>query len=152
MSIYPPTVSAKEVWEYPQRTLNYMYGISPTDDILLSDTTLRYTNSTSPVKMKEMLLFYGGVIRTYFEMYAASGYRAYGRVYINDKPYGTLRSTTSTTPVAFTEDLYFPPNSFYQIYGYSSSSSAYAYYPVQSVRGVITLISPQPPIVGFVTL
>jgi hypothetical protein len=118
--------------------------IVPSDDILFDNPTERYTYGTSTTKVKETRVCFMGKIRTYFEMRTNdASYAAKGQVYRNSVAVGTLRSTTSTTYVSFTEDLdgWFGGD-FYQIYGSSSGATFYCYVRNQQIRGVLTFQRP----------
>jgi hypothetical protein len=113
--------------------------IAPSDNILFNNPTERYVQGTTVTKLKETRVCNMGKIRTYFEMRSAgTGNTAYGQVYKNGVAVGTLRSTTSTTYVSFTEDIdgWFGGD-LYQIYGYALLSAGYCYVQNQQIRGVL---------------
>jgi len=127
VSLPPRSITPYEVWAYSDRRLSVIIA---SNNLRVSNDTLRYTNSTSYTKLKESMVFLGGIWRVYFEMYVSGG-TGYAQIYRNDTPYGTARSTTSTTAVAFTEDLVFAFGDKVQIYAYATSGY-YTY--VQNLR------------------
>ena len=59
------------------------------------------------VKAKSVQVFATGILRVKFELRSPQNYTVYGRIYKNAVAYGTQRSTTSSTFVAYTQDLSF---------------------------------------------
>ena len=82
--------------------------IVATDELRNSNNTQKTTTSTSYVKLKEVKL--GAVpsgltsIRISFDLNGNGG-TVYAQIYRNGTAIGTERSTTSVTPVTFTEDF-----------------------------------------------
>jgi hypothetical protein len=112
--------------------------ITPTDNVLVSNATEVYISGNAYTLFKQIDIQFGGTIRTYFELHAQAGFTAYGRVYRNGIAVGTERTTTSTTYVAFTEDIAnWLIGDFYQIYAHSSGAT-YTYVRNQQVRGVLS--------------
>jgi hypothetical protein len=91
----------------PQGTLaSQRYQASASNNIIASmDTERTYVNTSSYALLKQVKLNAFGVIRTYFELAVYGNDVAYGKVYRNGVPVGTERSTSSTSYVAFTEDI-----------------------------------------------
>jgi len=101
-------------------------GVKPSSNIQHRNDTERLSNSTSPTKIKEIVNLVAGVWRVEFKLRTTnSAGTAYGQIYRNGSPYGTLRSTTSTTYVTFQEDLPFQVGDFIQLYVYISNSAYY---------------------------
>jgi hypothetical protein len=128
MSLYHPI----QLIQYPK--------ITEDDNILLNNSTEKYTASTSAAKLKETRVYVRGTIRTYFEMRASSAsYTVYCAVYRNGNIVGANRNTTSTTYVYFTEDV---PNwlegDYYQLYGYTTNASYPCYVRNQQIRGKLS--------------
>jgi len=98
--------------------------------IIKSTTTLFATNYTSIVNLASgwgpwasYQIMASGTVNVVFNLYGAGGATAYARIYVNNIAVGTLRSTTSTTPVAFSETISVTAGDLIQLYGYSSSAS-----------------------------
>jgi len=62
------------------------------------------TTSASYIKVKEIRAYRIGSIRITFSLNVITG-TAYGKIYKNGVAIGTERTTTSSTPVSFTEDF-----------------------------------------------
>jgi len=73
--------------------------------VVADSNTSTSTTSTSYVKVKEIRAYRIGSIRTTFLLSEAGGGTAFGRIYKNGVAIGTERTTTSSTPVSFTEDF-----------------------------------------------
>jgi hypothetical protein len=141
---YPPQgggVSAADIWGYATRGLTdpyQPYGLTPT--IPHNNSTAKSTTATSATKLKEtQITFQAMAMNTSFDLRSSnSAGTAYGQIYINGTATGTLRSTTSTTYVTYTETITrsWTFNDLYQIYGYISSSSYYSYVQNQQITGV----------------
>jgi len=67
--------------------------------------TNRSSTATSATKIKEIKVFLSGTFEVAFTLWSTGGATVYGQVYRNGVAIGTLRSTTSTTSVEFTEDI-----------------------------------------------
>jgi hypothetical protein len=111
--------------------------ITPTDDVAISNAAEVSIGAISYTLFKQMDILFSGTIRTYFELRNTAAF-SYGRVYRNDTPVGTEHSTTSTSYVAFTEDIGgWIISDAYQIYACTNNAS----YPVsvrnQQVRGLL---------------
>jgi hypothetical protein len=122
--------------------------IVPSDNILLNNTTEQSTTSTSLTQLKSTRVYYRGKIRTYFELCSElSEYQVQGQVYRNGDAVGTLRTTTSSTYVSFTEDIdnWFEGD-YYQIYGAGNYYIEYGYIACyvrnQQIRGLLTTQKP----------
>lgn len=129
MGGYPPQGSGgatpDSIWTYPKRTMTAVY---PSGTLQISADTERSTNSTSYIKVKEIALSVSGYIRTYFELRSSTNtILVFGRVYRNGTALGTERAASSTTYVAFTEDLLFNVGDMAQLYLRSSYDTHYAY-------------------------
>jgi hypothetical protein len=99
--------------------------IAGTTFTLASAPTERTTLSTSYVKLKEVLMNFGGTATVTFSMYGGGG-NNYGKIYRNDAPVGTERTSVSTDPIAYSEPITFAAGDKIQIYaktGYSTSIS-----------------------------
>jgi hypothetical protein len=132
--------TAADVWAYSSRTLTgraaIFATITPSDTIQVNNDTERSTTSESWVKLKELnMKGLSGTVRTYFELRSGTGYAAFARIYKNGSAFGTSRSTSSTTYVAYTEDLSFAQDDLYQIYAYTANSASAAYVRYQEIRG-----------------
>jgi len=94
--------------------------IVPSGTVLASANNENYTGSTSYKKAKEIRIDgIGGWYRVYVEFKSAtSAVTAYARVYRDGSPHpsSSEHSTTSTSYISYTEDLYFPPASYCQLY------------------------------------
>jgi len=104
---------------------DYYYGYILSNDVLQANDASKCFSATSYTKAKEIqitnLAPSPTTLRTYFEIYTTNtALYAYGRIYRNGSAYGTERYTSSTTPVAFTEDLQFSVGDYVQLYAYNS--------------------------------
>ena len=94
----------------------------------LVSPTKRSTNSTAWIKVKEIRIRKSGTYRISFYLYIGdAAYTAYGQIFKNGVAYGTLRSTNSTGPVYFIEDLNFSYGDLFQLYIRTSYGVYYAY-------------------------
>jgi len=124
----PPTaIDPADIWTYSDRRLS---GIVPSDNTKLSSDSVVSKVTTSLEKAKEIFIFIEGRWRVYFELKTTSGGTAQGQVYKNDVAWGTAHQTTSTSYVAFTEDLPFSKADLVQLYirNISSDQTVYARY------------------------
>jgi len=118
--------------------------ITPADNLLVSNPTARSTNNTSWTKLKEIRIYIRGTIRTYFGLYSSgTGITVRGAVFKNGTQVGTSRSTTSLSPVYFTEDIAgWVEGDYYQIYGYTTDLSYACIVQDQQIRGILTTQRP----------
>ncbi|MFQ5736744.1 MAG: hypothetical protein ACE5GY_07760 [Thermodesulfobacteriota bacterium] len=109
----------------PVAGLLYVAG----DVLLLSAYTLRSTTLFTPEKKKEFAIIKGGALRIKFDLYHSSGgSMAYGRIYRNGAPVGTLQSTNSVSAVTFSEDISgWNVDDLVQLYIYTSTSGGTTY-------------------------
>jgi len=95
----------------------------PSETLRLASDEESGTSSTEYSKLKEVYCRVAGLWRVRFDLRSSSSaYTAYACIYRNGVVYGTSKSTTSTTYVTFTEDMYFGANEYIQVYGYISSA------------------------------
>lgn len=101
------------------------------DNIFQSNDAGKSVNSTTMTKKKEIKVNRAmkGTIRIYFELKTnnATYGVAQGQIYKNGSPIGTLRQTSSTTYIPFTEDLAVDllPDDLLQIYIRDAFNSIY---------------------------
>lgn len=82
---------------------NYSVG-----EKIIASSNAGNSNSLTPLKVGEIALIENGDIRVDFdlEVNTSSGSpTAYGQIYKNDVAEGTLRSTMSSSPVTYSEDI-----------------------------------------------
>jgi hypothetical protein len=127
-----------------------LYRVS--DDALIKNDAENYTSNTTYTKLKEIYLSkvvdgqISNWLRVYFELRStSSSYLARGRVYCNGAAVGTERSTTSTTYVAFTEDisLTVADGDLIQLYGRIATSAYYCYVQNFRINGTYVLVTKQ---------
>ena len=120
------------------------YLISPSDKIVIASDAEVSTGNTSATECKRIKINMFGTIRTYFELRSYSSYSAWGFVGRNSRAIGTQRSTTSTSYVAFTEDIDgWMEGDNYQLYLWVITSGNYAYARNFRANGTLqVLISP----------
>jgi hypothetical protein len=104
----------------------------PSNNLKASSDTQQSTTSASYVKIKEITVADyapkigykdAGKLRIKFDLATNnSTVTAYGRIYKNGNAFGTERTTTSTSPVTFTEDLEFKSGDLIQLYAHSNGS------------------------------
>lgn len=90
------------------------------DVMIYSDTAESVSPLSSTLtKLKEALTGNGGTLRIKFDMAAGgSGHSAGGRIYRNGEAVGTLRGTSSTSFVTYSEDISgWSAGDLIQIYG-----------------------------------
>lgn len=106
-----------EKWEVAQQLVTWEW-------LLYESSSVVWTFWTTPIKVKEAQINFTWTYRIYFELYSlSSSYTAYAQIYKNGVAVWTLRSTTSTTAVWFTEDLSFTKWDDVQIFWYSNVSA-----------------------------
>ncbi|TZE82010.1 hypothetical protein FWJ32_07195 [Calorimonas adulescens] len=95
------------------------------DIVLIQDAWTPEINSTTPTKTYEKRIDRSGSLRIKFgAKVGATSITGYAQIYRNGSPVGTLRSTTSTTYVTFTEDISgWNPGDLVQLYCYVSNNS-----------------------------
>jgi len=123
----PPTtpITAADVWTYSDRRL---VNIRPSDTLRISNDAEKSIKSTAWTRMKEIASGVAGAWRVRFELKTPnSAYEADGRVYKNNEGVGLTRSTTSTSYVAFTEDLPFAQGDAVQLFAHGAASDVAAY-------------------------
>jgi len=108
---------------------SWCYSCGLGDTLLIANNALKYTYSTTYVKLKEiridLLRVSPATLKIYYEFYSTGGNTVYAQIYRNGSAYGTERSTTSTSPIAVTENLQFSQGDYVQIYGKSSTTNDY---------------------------
>lgn len=97
--------------------------LEPGDNVVVSATTPRSHDSTSPLKLKEIRISKKGTYRVKFDLFPNGvGFTAYARIYVNDVGRGILRSNNvNSSPITFTEDITINDNDLIQIYAWSSN-------------------------------
>lgn len=100
------------------------------DDIIISNDAestapTYYTSMTKHKEIRLSDLIIGTVtLRIKFSLHTENvNATAYGRIYKNGSPFGTVRANTSITAIEYSEDLTFVAGDLIQIYAYSSSSN-----------------------------
>lgn len=73
--------------------------------IYVHPSSIDLSNNTAYTKMLEFQFKTSGTVRVRFNLRASTGRRAYARMRINDIEVGIERTTTSTTPVLYIEDI-----------------------------------------------
>ena len=87
------------------------------------------TQNTSDVKMKEIRIGLGGIVRVSFDMTTTPDGYGYGRIYKNGAAYGTQRTAAYIhNYVTWVEDLVFEAGDYVQLYGRSLGGSYPMYY------------------------
>lgn len=75
------------------------------------------TRLASYVKVKEVHVVNAGVVTVSFGLMTISDYStASGRIYVNGAAVGTIRSTTSTSFITYTENITIPAQAYVQLY------------------------------------
>lgn len=97
--------------------------ILPGNSQIYLNATENYYRYAAATKVREVRTAQKATYRVKFDMWAQSGGDIRGQIYKNGVAYGTLRSTTSTTAVTFTEDLVFQANDLIELYVYSIDST-----------------------------
>jgi hypothetical protein len=129
------------------------------DTVITEDTTIKSSAATSPTKIKEITMTIENdivqpvTLRTVFGLRSDNAaYTVYGRIYKNDMPAGTLRSTTSTSYQTYTEDIGNVSNGDkIQLYVYTSNASWYVYTNYLAVKGEKSWVPKQETVSGAVT-
>jgi hypothetical protein len=118
--------------------------ITPADNILLNNSTVRSTSNTTWTKIKETRVYLRGTIRTYFGLYSGGGgTEVSAAVYRNGTQVGTTRTTTSTSTVYYTEDIAgWVEGDYYQIYGKTTDPSYGCVVLDQQIRGILSTQRP----------
>lgn len=101
---------------------NFTVTIASVNVIAASQDSFTTTSSTY-VLAKKIQMPSGGVIQALFDLWCASG-TAYGRVYKNGVAVGTERTTTSSTPVSWTENISFSANDTIELWIKNSSTNS----------------------------
>jgi len=85
-------------------------------------TTERSTTNTTATKVKEIKVMASGGLYTRFDLRSGGGATVYGQIDRNGSSVGTLRSTTSTTDISFTETITgWTAGDLLQLYIYASA-------------------------------
>lgn len=97
-----------------------------------SNTSTEFsTKAESYFEIRETVVkFYAiktGTIRLRFGLRSSSSATAYARIYKNGVAVGTIRSTSQTTSVWFSEDFSVTAGDVFSVYGYTSSPTGTAY-------------------------
>lgn len=101
---------------------NFTATIASVNVIAASQSSFNNVGSTY-VLAKKIQLPSGGVIQVLFDLWCSSG-AAYGRIYKNGVAVGTERTTTSTTPVSWTENITFAANDTIELWIKSSGTNS----------------------------
>jgi len=94
---------------------------------LSSDSEKCLDPFTTWTKAKEIKVLRTGYFRVSFDIRVEGSSTVYGEVYRNDSPYGGTRSTTSTTYVSFSQDLFFEMGDLVQLYVKAATADVYVY-------------------------
>lgn len=123
------------------RDFEAVNGYSPST-VLFTNTGAPSGQTTTPVKKFEVKLNTGGTLRVTFKLYTSSGGTAYGRIYKNGVPIGTLQSTTSSgSAVTFTEELAgFAKNDLLQLYLWCADGVKYSFCQDISISGTTRFV------------
>jgi len=124
---------------------------SPSSNVKITATASdsRPNSDTSYAKVKEIRVYRMGLYRVSFNLWITDAvYSAKGQIYRNGDAYGTERFTSSTSPVVFTEDLYFYEGDTVELWiacAFSTGPYHYAYtdylglaFDLSFVHGVVT--------------
>jgi hypothetical protein len=118
MSLYHPTLQG--VWKYYDKRLSI---VLPSENLRHSNDATKYIYNTSATKAKEITNGIRGKWRVKFQLYSyVGGATAYAQIYRNGSAYGLSRATTSSTPVTYTEDLFFDVADLIQLYAYTDNA------------------------------
>lgn len=104
------------------------FGVYPSDIargeavLLCSASEVTFTEGAYTLQ-KEIRLHRSGTFTVMFDLKAASGATAYGRIYKNGVAHGTARSTASTADVTYSEDLAFEAGDLCQLYCYRTGAA-----------------------------
>jgi hypothetical protein len=89
----------------------------------------------TPTKVIEWQISLSGTVNTYFGLRSSSApYTAEGQIYVNGSAVGTLRSTTSTTAVYYSEDITVSEGDLVQIYLRTTAGLGSAYADNSALR------------------
>jgi len=99
-----------------------IYRASSSSNLKLSADTNRNHNDDGTVKVKEIIVNYGGVISTYFEG-QGNGFGGNGRVYVNGVATGTLQSLPNGSYGTFTEDITINAGDRVQLYSIATGGA-----------------------------
>lgn len=98
-------------------------GVSTSTNLMQSaDTTRSKANDTNPTKIKEIEAKFVGKYRVSFDMRKTAGAGALAAIYRNGVAYGITRQNLTTTFETYTEDLYFSPGDYIQLYYWNFSA------------------------------
>jgi len=87
--------------------------------------TVRTATTTSPQKIKEITVAKGGTLTVKFDLaHTSGGQTAYGQIYVNGSPSGTLRSVAGTAYSTFSESIAVSTGDLLQLYSYTPSTTA----------------------------
>jgi hypothetical protein len=111
---YEVVMTAKEIWEYATRNIGKY--VKESDTLRLSSDAEESQDITTLTKIKEIRVYHSGRMRMKFDLRIAGPTVAEGQIYINGVAVGTLRSTTSTAYVTFSEDLDVDDGDLVQLY------------------------------------
>jgi len=120
--------------------------------VRISSDSQKSFATTSYSKLKEIVLSFTVTATVYFQMRTSnSSYTVWARIYKNDSPYGTERSTTSTSWVSFSEDLSWNANDRCQLFGRATDTSVPGYVQYFRIMCEPTAYT-TPPLYGIVTI
>jgi len=112
---------------------------SPSSNVKITATASdsQYSGSTSYAKKKEIRVYRTGFYRVSFNLWTTNGeYTVKGRIYRNGNAYGTERSTSSTSAVVFTEDLYFYEGDTVELWIACAANTSPYYYAYTNYLGL----------------
>ena len=112
--------------------------VTASDDLLQSNDAEEHDHGMAWTKHKEIIVLQSGIYRISFDLKrdVADG-NGYGRIYLNDNPYGISRSTGLTTYQTYSEDLVITLGDNIQLYISSASSGYEAYVRNFRLYGVL---------------
>lgn len=97
--------------------------------VLATADTQRTANDSSYTKKKEIQVRRTGSINVYFELKSGTYGEAYGRIYKNGSPVGTVRSTSNNSEfTGWTESISVTAGDYVQLYCYTSAPGYYYSY------------------------
>ena len=99
-------------------------SVAASDNLLWSNPAMKWTNSQSYVKKKEVAFTNAtGVVRVGFTLTCA-GYHAFGRVYIDGVAVGAEHEHLGGAPTSFSDDVAVTPGCLIQIYAKRTDGSS----------------------------
>jgi len=109
--------------------------IVASDDIVAEANTERTLSSESFGKVKEFRVYHTGTVRVKYELASSNGvYYAYGTIYINGVDVGPQHATTSSSWVAYSDDVAVKAGDYVSIYIKIQSISGGAYARLRNAK------------------